>query len=51
MKLDAKQQANIFAKMEKVRNKWIDFIQISFLSSDFKEKYIQLINERFDRLK
>lgn len=51
MKLDAKQQANIFAKMERVRNKWIDFIQISFLSPDFKEKYIQLINERFDRLK
>ena len=51
MKLDAKQQANIFAKMDKVRNKWIDFIQISFLSPDFKEKYIQLINERFDRLK
>jgi serine/threonine-protein kinase HipA len=51
MKLDAKQQTNIFAKMEKVRNKWIDFIQISFLSPDFKEKYIQLINERFDRLK
>jgi len=51
MKLDAKQQTNIFAKMEKVRNKWIDFIQISFLSTDFKAKYIQLINERFDRLK
>lgn len=51
MKLDAKQQANIFAKMEKVRNKWIDFIQISFLSPEFKEKYIQLINARFDRLK
>jgi len=51
MKLDAKQQTNIFAKMEKVRNRWIDFIQISFLSTDFKEKYIQLINERFDRLK
>ena len=51
MKLDAKQQTNIFAKMEKVRNKWIDFIQISFLSVDFKEKYIQLINDRFDRLK
>jgi serine/threonine-protein kinase HipA len=51
MKLDTKQQANIFVKMEKFRNKWIDFIQISFLSPDFKEKYIQLINERFDRLK
>lgn len=51
MKLDAKQQTNIFAKMAKVKDKWIDFIQISFLSPDFKEKYIQLINERFDRLK
>lgn len=50
MKLDARQQTNIFAKMEKVRNKWIDFIQISFISPDFKEKYIQLINERFSRL-
>ena len=51
MKLDAKQQANIFLKMEKTRDKWINFIQISFLSPDFKKKYIQLINERFDRLK
>jgi len=51
MKLEVKQQTNIFAKMEKVKNKWIDFIQISFLSPNFKEKYIQLINERFDRLK
>ena len=50
MKLDAKQQANIFRKMEKVKNKWVDFIQVSFLSSDFKEKYIQLLNERFSRL-
>jgi len=44
MKLDAKQQTNIFVKMEKVRNKWFDFIQTSFLSRDFKEKHIQLIN-------
>jgi len=51
MKLNAKQQNNIFAKMENIKNKWIDFIQISFLSSNFKEKYIQLINERFDRIK
>jgi len=51
MKLDARQQANIFAKMEKALNKWLDFIQISFISPDFKEKYIQLLNDRFDRLK
>lgn len=50
MKLDAKQQANIFMRMEKAKAKWIEYIQISFLSPDFREKYIQLINERFDRL-
>ena len=44
MKLDTKQQANIFAKMEKVRNKWIDFIQISYLSPDFKDNLISAIN-------
>ena len=51
MKLDAKQQANIFLKMEKAKEKWIEFIQISFLVTDFREKYIQLIKERFERLK
>jgi len=51
MKLDAKQQANIFLKMEKAKDKWIEFIQISFLVTDFREKYIQLIKERFERLK
>lgn len=51
MKLDAKQQANIFLKMEKAKEKWIEFIQISFLESDFREKYVQLITERFERLR
>ena len=50
LKLDQKQQTNLFKKMEKVRNKWIDFVQISFLSAGFKDKYIQLINERFERI-
>ncbi len=50
LKLDDKQQANLFSKMGKARNKWIEFIQISFLSTDFKDKYIQLINERFERI-
>jgi serine/threonine-protein kinase HipA len=36
MKLDSRQQANIFAKMENARSKWVDFIQISFLTPDFK---------------
>jgi serine/threonine-protein kinase HipA len=50
LKLDAKQQANLFSKMEKTRNKWIEFIQISFLNKDFKESYIEIINERFERI-
>ena len=37
-------------KMTKSKEKWIEFIQLSFLSTDFKEKYIQLINERFERI-
>ena len=50
LKLDAKQQANLFSKMGKARNKWIEFVHISFLSTDFKDKYTQLINERFERI-
>lgn len=50
LKLDPKQQANLFSKMGKARNKWIEFIQISFLSKDFKDKYIQIINDRFERI-
>ena len=51
MKLDARQQANIFAKMENAGNKWLEFIPLSFLSPELKDKYKELINERFDRLK
>ena len=50
MGLDAKQRANIFSKMEKAKHAWIDFINISFLSDDFKSQYIQLINDRFKHL-
>lgn len=49
-KLDGKQQENIFHKMEQARHNWVDFINLSFLSEDFKVKYIQLIEERFNRL-
>ncbi len=50
LKLDDKQQANLFSKMGKARNKWIEFVQICFLSKDFKEKYIEIMNERFERI-
>ena len=50
MKLEAKQQENIFSKMEKAKAKWMKFIDISFISDDFKDAYKTLINKRFDRL-
>jgi len=48
--LDAKQQENIFKKMEKAKSKWFDFIEISFLNDNMKVVYKNLIQERFARL-
>jgi serine/threonine-protein kinase HipA len=50
LKLDPKQQENIFSKMEKAKENWIDFIGGSFLSDDFKVAYKELILERFSRI-
>lgn len=50
LKLDTKQQENIFRKMEKAKDKWMEFIDLSFLSEDFKVLYKKLIEERFTRL-
>ncbi|HCS20061.1 MAG TPA: toxin HipA [Bacteroidetes bacterium] len=50
VKLDNKQQANIFKKMEKAIPKWLDFIDISFLDHDFKKQYKAIINERSNRV-
>lgn len=51
LKLDEKQQENIFAKMEKAKPKWIAQIDISFLTDDFKSQYKQILIERFERIK
>jgi len=48
--LDKKQQENIFGKMVKAKGQWLDFIDISFLSTDFKTSYKNLIQDRFSRL-
>lgn len=48
--LDEKQQENIFKKMAKAKNSWFEFIDISFLSTDSKAAYKNLIQHRFDRL-
>lgn len=49
--LEPRQQENIFKKMESAKDKWIEFIEISFLSKEFKKTYKDLIQERFSILK
>lgn len=48
--LDGKQQEQIFRKMFTAKKAWIDMIGISFLSTDLKSKYVDLLAERFDRI-
>ncbi len=50
LKLDKKQQDNIFRKMENAVAAWMDFIGISFLSDDFKERLMNIIEQRFSRI-
>ncbi len=50
LNLDGKQQENIFKKMEKAKDKWMEFIDISFLNTDFKFAYKNIIRDRFSRL-
>jgi serine/threonine-protein kinase HipA len=51
LKVDEKQQQNMFSKMEKALPKWLDVIDESFLSEDFKEQYKSILLERINRLK
>lgn len=50
LQLDPKQQQNIFIKMERSLPKWIELIDISFLSKEFKDQYKAIIEERFNRI-
>ena len=50
LKLDQKQQENIFRKMMNAKAGWMDFIGISFLSDDFKERLMNIIEQRFSRI-
>jgi serine/threonine-protein kinase HipA len=51
LNLDIKQQENIFKKMEKAKDKWMEFIDVSFLNTDFKSSYKNLIHDRFFKLR
>lgn len=48
--LEARQQDNIFMKMEKAKGQWMDFIDISFISDDLKDIFKKLIQDRLNRL-
>ena len=48
--LDVKQQENIFKKMEKAKESWLQFIDISFLNDEMKSNYKKLLQDRFARL-
>ena len=48
--LDVKQQENIFKKMEKAKESWLQFINISFLNDEMMSNYKNLLQDRFTRL-
>jgi serine/threonine-protein kinase HipA len=50
VKLDAKQQENIFKKIVNAKSKWFDFIDSSFLSEDYKAAYKTLINRQIAKV-
>lgn len=50
LQLDEKQLENIFKKMLKSKPQWMELINDSFLSDDFKEKYKDLVEERSSRV-
>jgi len=51
LKVEEKQQQNIFNKMVKAMPKWMEQIENSFLHHDLKDSYKQIVTERFERLK
>jgi serine/threonine-protein kinase HipA len=48
--LDEKIIENIFNKFSKVFPKWMEFIEISFLEENTKEKYKELIERNLKRI-
>ncbi len=51
LKLEHRQQENIFGKMEKALPAWLELINRSFLSDSFKEQYTAILTERMKRLR
>ncbi len=51
LKIEPRQQVNIFRKMEKALPKWMLHIENSFLSRNFQQQYKEIILERVQRMK
>ena len=49
-KIDVKAQENIFKKFEKVSEKWMEFIEVSFVSDNFKKGYREIITQKITLL-
>jgi serine/threonine-protein kinase HipA len=50
LKLDAKQQENIFSKMHKALPAWEEMVQISFLPTEMKAAFVELLDAKFRQL-
>ena len=48
--LEKKVIDNVFNKFIKVKDKWFEFIEISFLPNEMKEEFKSLINEKLNVL-
>ncbi len=51
LKVEEKQQENIFNKMAKAMPKWQELIDRSFMTEAYKEQYKTILTERMNRLK
>ena len=50
LKVEERQQQNIFNKMKNAEPKWMEQIDASFLSEDFKKAYKEIIHDRLERI-
>ena len=50
LKVEKKQQENIFNKMGNAMPKWLELIDRSFINDTFKEQYKTILSERMNRL-
>ncbi|MFV0141056.1 MULTISPECIES: HipA domain-containing protein [Empedobacter] len=50
LKIPDKSVESIYKRFIKIKLKWIDFVEISFLNKDTKQAYIETLNTRFNKL-